>query len=525
VSALGLSSSGATVSRLGRLGVLPDRRLPNLVTALGDSRVAALYLDPAKQNRGTRSPLNYANALLGQRMTIGSTFGVSGDRTDQMLARLPDAIATGAGLLYVQGGINNIGATASGNPAFTYVHAVTGEVVTIDTVAAATMRDLRQIADTARRAGMTVVLENEVGGSTLTLVEKLAALNDLRAMIADYGERAAGVYVHDAYSAVMQPGATAPTFKAGYSYDGIHENGRGAFWHGRSLAAVIDRLVPARSILSRGAIDVPANGRRQLLTNHVFSTVAGGTAATWNATATTKSSTTLTVTSTATLPVGVAISGPGIPAGTTIVAQPVNGGAGDYTLSQSATASAAGVTIAVTPTSGTIPAGWTAAMSAGAGRAVLSSVANGDGVGNGVQAVIDFSGAGSFRLEQSLAGTPGGQYHANLRMGDEVEAFALIEIVGAPSVLATVQLELSGASAGAGGVSFGSLDMSGPATPVDQGMNDGAVVTLRTRPVVLAVATGAYPYLIANVRVSAFTAGSVTVVVRQLGARRRVVEG
>lgn len=443
---------GVGIGTLGRLAVLPDRRLPNVVTALGDSRVAALYLDPARQNRGCRSPLNAANALLGQRMTVGMTFGISGDRTDQCLARLPAAIATGAGLLYVQAGINNIGGVASaGN--YTYAHAVTGEVVTIDTVAAVAMRDLRQIAETARNAGMIVVIENEIGGSSLTLPEKIAALNNLRSMIADYGERTPGVMVHDAYAVVMQPGAATPTFKAGMSYDGIHENGRGAFWHGRSLAAVLERLIPARSVLSRGAIDTPANGRRQLLSNHLFLTPNGGTAGN-------------------------------------------------------------GVT-------GAVPSGWTAAVSANAGSAVLSSVANVDGVGNGAQAVIDFTAAGSFRLEQSLSGTAGGAYHANLRAGEEVEGFAMVDVIGAPAGLATLQMEVSGSTAGAGGVNFGSLDMGGPATAVDQGPNDAVTMTLRTRPVILPAATGAFPYLIANVRAAAFAAGQVTIVVRQIGVRRR----
>ena len=444
---------GVGVGTLGRLSVQPDRRLSQVVTALGDSRVAALYLDPARMNRGTRSPLHWANALLGQRMTIGDTFGVSGDRTDQFLARLPAAIATGAGLLYVQGGINNIGAVASGTPAFTYTHAVTGEVVTIDTVAAVAMRDLRQIADSARRAGMTVVIENEVGGSSLATAEKIGALNSLRAMLADYGAQTPGVHVHDAYAVVMQPAATTPTFRAGYAYDGIHATGRGAYWHGRSLATLLDRLVPPRSVLSRGAIDTPANGRRQLLANHLFTATTGGTAG--------------------------------------------NGVTGD------------------------VPANWTAAVSANAGSAALSSVANMDGVGNGVRAAIDFTAAGSFRLEQALGGTSGGQYHANLRAGDEVEGFALVEIVGTPANLAAVQLETSAASAGSGGTGTTSLDMTGPAAGTDFGVNDAALFTLRTRQIVLPAASGAFPYLFANVRVVALAAGSASIIVRQMGVRRR----
>jgi len=509
---------GTGLATLGRMAVLPDRRLPHVVTALGDSRVAAIYLDPAKLNRGTRSPLNWANALLGHRMTIAETFGVSGDRTDQMLARLPAAIATGAGLLYVQGGINNLGAVATG---FTYVHAVTGEVVTIDTVAAVAMRDLRQIADTARRTGMIVVLENEIGGSSLATVEKVAALVTLRAMIADYGAQTPGVHVHDAYPIVMQPSAGTPLFRTGYAYDGTHCTGRGAYWHGKSLSLLLDRLLPLRSVLSRGAIDTPANGRRQLLANHLFVTAAGGSTPIFTVTANTKSTTTLTVTSASTIPVGASVSGAGVPAGTTVIAQPNGGGAGDYTLSQAATATATGVTITVALVGGPVPASWTAAMSANAGTALLTTVVNADGVGSGVQAAIAFAAAGSFRLEQALAGTPGGAYHANLRPGDEVEAFALVEIAGAPAILSAVHLEISAASAGSGGTGATALDLFGPSTATDQGVNDAALFTLRSRSIVLPTPTGTYPYLLAIIRVSAFAAGAATVIVRQAGVRRR----
>jgi len=441
---------GVGLSTLARLAIQPDRRLAKSMTALGDSRVAIIYLDPSRRNRCCRSPVNVANSLLGHRITIGDTFGVSGDRTDQMLARLPAAIATGAGLLYVQGGVNNIGQVASG---FTYNHAVTGEQVTVDTVAAVAMRDMKQIADTALRAGMTVIIEQEVGAETINTSEKLAALNNYRTMLADYAERTPGVFLHDAYPVVMQPGATTPTFRSGYSYDGVHLNGRGAFWHGKSLATLLDRLVAPRLVLSRGVLDIPANGRRQLLTNHLFMTGTGGTAG--------------------------------------------NGVSGD------------------------VPANWSAAMGANVGSATLSSVANPDGVGNGLQAAITYNAAGAYTLTQTLAGTSAGAYHANLRPGDEVEGFALVEVLGGAASLATIHMELNGSSAGAGGTSFGSIDMGGPQATTDQGLNDAALLTLRTRRVVLPAATGGYPYLIASIRAVAFAAGSATVIVRQAGIRRR----
>ena len=61
---MGRVSGGAGVSTatLARLQVLPDRRLAHRITALGDSRVAAIHLDPAHRVLGNRSPLNWAIA-------------------------------------------------------------------------------------------------------------------------------------------------------------------------------------------------------------------------------------------------------------------------------------------------------------------------------------------------------------------------------------------------------------------------------------------------------------------------------
>lgn len=96
MTAMGVTRSGASRTVLSRLAILPNRRLPHVLTALGDSRVAAVYLDGQQRARNVRSPVNWANSLLGHRFEIGETFGKSGDRTDEFLARLPAAIATGA---------------------------------------------------------------------------------------------------------------------------------------------------------------------------------------------------------------------------------------------------------------------------------------------------------------------------------------------------------------------------------------------------------------------------------------------
>lgn len=260
---MGATSRGA----LAKLAVMPDRRLPHVATAIGDSRIAALYLDGARQNRAATSPLNWANALAGQRLTIGATFGVSGDRTDQMLGRLDAAIATGAGLLYIQGGVNDIGQSYP----------------TAATSGATAFANIRAMAEAARTAGMTVVIEAEVGGATIGTPALVAQVEELNARLFAYAEGTPGVHVHDARAAVMNPvnADGALQYRAGFAYDGTHVNGRGACAWGESLSMLLTAIVPARAgRLIQNRAQLPANGRRQLAANPLFATATGGTAGT-----------------------------------------------------------------------------------------------------------------------------------------------------------------------------------------------------------------------------------------------------
>lgn len=253
---------GANPSSLARIGVLPHRRLPHVVAPLGDSRAAAVYVDSAQRGYTANSALNWANAYLGQRMVVGQGFGKSGDRTDQVLSRLPAAIASGAGLLYILVGLNDISqnfpsATTSGASAFANV---------------------RTMIDAGRAAGMIVVVEAEVGANNLNATQ-VGQLHDFNAQLFEYAERMPGVHVHDARPVVMHPGYAdnALQFRPDHSYDGVHLNGRGSSYAGESLAALLATLVPPRigvAINNRSAL--VGNGRRQLLLNPVFATATGG---------------------------------------------------------------------------------------------------------------------------------------------------------------------------------------------------------------------------------------------------------
>lgn len=244
----------------GSIGGQRLRRLPHIATAIGDSRVQAVYQDGARLNYSALSPLNWANALLGQRLVIGPSFGVAGDRTDQMRARIDAAIGSGAGLLYVQGGVNDL---AQG-------YAAPG-------IAA----NLIAMAEKGRRAGMTVVVEMEVGSGGMADAGVLGRLADLNRLLRDYAERAPGVYLHDARPAVIDAAAGdgANAYKAGYSFDATHPNARGASRWGESLAGLLAPLVPARPspLLVTRAEANPANGRRQIAINPLFANGTGGT--------------------------------------------------------------------------------------------------------------------------------------------------------------------------------------------------------------------------------------------------------
>ncbi|MBF5091534.1 hypothetical protein F1640_16285 [Novosphingobium sp. NBM11] len=255
----------------GSIGGQRLRRLPHVAVGIGDSRVDAIYQDGAGTGRngynyGAFSPLNWANALMGQRLVLlGQQYGVSGDRTDQMLARIDAAVASGAGLLYIQGGVNDI----------------TQQYPSAGTSGATAAANIVTMAEKGRRAGMVVVIEMEVGTGAWTDASRLGQWLELNRRLRDYTDVTPGVYPHDARSIVLDPAtaSNAIAYRSGYSWDPTHANGRGAYRWGKSLATLLASIVPVRAPLllaSRAEGDV-ANGRRQLADNPLFTTASGGT--------------------------------------------------------------------------------------------------------------------------------------------------------------------------------------------------------------------------------------------------------
>lgn len=262
------------------MSLLPNRRLPNVFTGAGDSRIDSIYQDrPAFRIRSAGSTLNNANMLLNHRLSIGDSFGYSGHRTDQMFMFLPQVLATPAGTVYMLCGINNLAQVAAGG---SYTHAVTGQRVTISNVAEVAANDMINYANACLKAGMTVLMELEPGNNNINTTDLVTAWVEYNQRLTEWADRTPGVFLHDARRVWLSPSAsqTSLTIRTDYSVDGTHPSARGAFQWGKSLAALIDKITfPRTSFMIANRAEIAANNRRQLAVAPTFPTNTGGTLA------------------------------------------------------------------------------------------------------------------------------------------------------------------------------------------------------------------------------------------------------
>jgi len=508
----------ATTASIASGGSKPVPTKPlHYITDWADSRGAADYLDPAQQNRGALSPLNWANDLYSSNYLIGQSFGVPGDRTDQGLARVPAIIAAGMGTVRIYFGVNNFAQTGG---AFTYTHALSGAVIGSGQVVAQTFADVKQASDAFLASGAQVLIELEVGANGLDATQAQNA-RLYNALIVAYANSTPNVYYHDMRPIVLADPATAvPQFKARYSEDGTHLNARGSYYAGKSLKAKLAQISPTSyfTVPARDAVTVPANGRLQLVSNPIFAVGSGGAASTVSApgTTTTAGSATVAVTLAAGLPVGVQVTGAGIPANTTVISRPANGGAGDYVLSNAATAAATITMIATTVAAGSVvPANCTAVTSGGA-TLTASVVADATGIGNNVILAPTFLAANDVvRLVSDIA-------IGNWSPGDIVEAYAEIEVIGAVNLRA-VQLEvsISGTNSGGGQVGQPTQDMNNGASTV--GPDEDYILFERTRVIQISPAMTTKGFMSVGLRgvaAQAAAAGATSIKIKRLVVNR-----
>jgi lysophospholipase L1-like esterase len=251
--------TGGMVFSVGGVDVGMTKRQGLTVALFGDS------FSVRNSTTGTLSRdldwgyFSWTQALLGAPFQLVANAGVSGNRTDQMLARMSDATAYSPDWCFVQGGINDI---------------------TYGTTAAQIVTNLKSICSQMAAQGINVVLltvapNTQVAGNST----KVQQINQaLREWINGGGGK--GIVFVDTYAAMVNPTATTGALATGMSDDSLHPSAKGAKAMGQAIANALQYLLPSRNFLPSSAgesYDID-NTSKQILANPLMA--AGGGAPT-----------------------------------------------------------------------------------------------------------------------------------------------------------------------------------------------------------------------------------------------------
>jgi len=200
------------------------------------------------------------------RYDLIDNYGVGGDTTTMMLARIGQVIASAASVVIVLGSTNDRGAA--------------------NMTAQATITNLTAIRDKLRAAGKIVVFVAETprGDTTFTTNrlsgQQLAYHVKVRQWILSQVAQP-GVFVADPWSYMGDPASTTGDARVGYTHDGLHMNTTGAFYLGTAIAKVLNFLFPEPNILPVSNVDQYSVDNPQGCVNlNPMMTGTAGTAAT-----------------------------------------------------------------------------------------------------------------------------------------------------------------------------------------------------------------------------------------------------
>ena len=239
-------------------------KLPNCIALLGDSRTAGnLTLNSGTNMSAWNSSgvVAWLRRLSGQRFRVLYNGGVSGDRTDQINARVSAALSTLPGMVIYWGGINDI--------AQDYPTAGTSGVTAFNNIRDAGVRCI------SSGALFVVFADYPAAGWTSA---RVAQLQELNARLSNWAMNTPGVVLFDACKYILDPAsAISPTLRSGYTVDGIHPSMRGAYVLGKALHSALSSLAPALGPRRVGGLqDVFANNPYELVPNGNHITTSGG---------------------------------------------------------------------------------------------------------------------------------------------------------------------------------------------------------------------------------------------------------
>lgn len=202
----------------------------------GDSRTAQNSSDVSGvENYGYAF---WARLLSRQRVSYSHAynFGVGGDTTTQMLARLQSVLDSDAGVVVMLGSTND--RTAS-NPTMS----AADSIANLDAMISALVADGKFViivAETPR--GDSVNTDKALTGTALQ--EHFAVRNWI---LQQQGR--AGVKVADAWPDIADRASTTGYAKTGMFHDGLHPNASGAYYIGKAVSACITELYPVSPII------------------------------------------------------------------------------------------------------------------------------------------------------------------------------------------------------------------------------------------------------------------------------------
>lgn len=255
---LGGGRAGVSAAAIARLTGRPGNRR---LAVLGDSRTAGSITGtataPVWENN---SWINWARFLGRQRFDFpwGNNFGVGGDTTVMMLARLPAALAlSDAGTWVVLGGVNDRGTAAM--------------------TAAETIASLTSIRDMILAAGRLVVFIAEIpkGDSTYTSYRLTGDQLGYHFRVHQWlleQRSVPGVYVCDVWDKFAVENSTTGDAIAGLTLDGLHPNIVGNEVIGAKLATTLEAIFAPVDLLPTSNADQysVANPTGCLLVNPMF---------------------------------------------------------------------------------------------------------------------------------------------------------------------------------------------------------------------------------------------------------------
>jgi lysophospholipase L1-like esterase len=276
--------------------VAPITRATNLTAVLGDSRVAQIFSSQTI-TAGCQVPTNFSgynhfswgNARAGQRLKVVYAGGLSGDRSDQMLARLNAACSPTlrAGHLYIQIGVNDISQSAAGYTTVNTIGPNQNTVVSASNVALVCFQNIQYAVQTfLAHGGQVVTICLEPGGEGFSTTQ-IGNTIDLNQYLREYAEQTQNILLFDTWSAMHDPALSSTStirFKANYAQEssgsGVHQGNLGGYAVGALFANFLTANFPSVPYLPTDVNELPTISVRNQLANPMFVTTSGGTAST-----------------------------------------------------------------------------------------------------------------------------------------------------------------------------------------------------------------------------------------------------